>query len=63
MKHKITDIIGGILAYIFISFVVFACIWGNPFKDDFHHERKAVKTYLSEADKAIIKMREADDEK
>lgn len=31
MKHKITDIIGGILAYIFMSFVVFCLIFGNPF--------------------------------
>lgn len=31
MKRKTTDIIGFIVAYIFMSFVVFCLIFGNPF--------------------------------
>lgn len=59
MKHKMTDIIGFIFAYIFMSFVVFACIWGNPFAE----EKENAKTYISQADKTLIKMMEADNEK
>lgn len=55
---KISDIIGGVIAYLFLVFVVYSCMWGNPFKED-----NEANTYISPSDKALIQMMEKDHER
>lgn len=64
---KLSDIIGGAIAYIALVFIVYQCIfgWAEHTADDNSRVAQAqaeTRTYISHADKVMIEMMEKKDE-
>ncbi|UYZ94069.1 hypothetical protein [Moraxella bovis] len=65
---KLSDIIGGAIAYIALVVIVYQCIfgWAEHTADDNSRVAQAqaeTRTYISHADKVMIEMMKSGDEK
>ncbi|UZA18295.1 hypothetical protein [Moraxella bovis] len=63
---KLSDIIGGAIAYIALVVIVYQCIfgWAEHTADDNSRVAQAqAETYISHADKVMIEMMKSGDEK
>lgn len=63
---KLSDIIGGAIAYIALVVVTYQCIfgWAEHTADDNSRVAQAeTRTYISHADKVMIEMMERKDER